>query len=417
MIPGGIATTTGAGSAAAFPEPPTGSPGEIEAIARSLQQAATELEHTERGLTSATEALVADWSGYAANAYRSSSGALAAAARGASATVRDCAEAVAGYARALETTQTDMARLKRLYDDAKGRETAAAATATTLGGHLAAATKPAAIHQLDGDISNANHQAFDAGEEATGYAIQASHSVDEFHRLETRYIQTLTGGQTSVAGRSLPAGSPFAPAFSGTGAAGVGFGVPYTAFGGIVPGGLSGYDGVIPVGDPWHSDIPGYGAYLDGRTPVEPTDDLTDAITFVAAPFAGKAAEELLVTGGRAFMEDVGIGGAGQEAAARAGQDAYLKDFYSGDYRTGDPLNTAKMGRALQARQAGAATMEAGQEETQNRLSAQILDALDKADRIPPGVKEVAEHILQMRTYYGTRLTQAAQALIRLLGR
>lgn len=420
MIPtaGSSASGVSTGSAAGFPDPPTGSPGEISAIARSLGQAARELEETERGLTGATEALVADWSGYAANAYRSSSGALAAAGRGATASLRECAEAVSGYGVALETAQTELGRLRGQYEEAKGREAAAAASATSLATHLAAATKSSAIHQLKGDISTANSQAGTAGEEAAGYVHRAAQVLEEFHRAEQRYMQTLAGGATVVGGRSLPAGSPFAAPFAGVGQTGAGFGVPYTTFGGIVPGGLSEYAGVIPVGDPWRSDIPGYGTYLDSREGnASSPSDLTDAITFLAAPVAGKLGEEVLVNGGRALMEEVGIGGAGREAAARAGQEAGLKDFASGNYRTGDPLNTAKMRRVVLARRMGTATMQVGQEEVQNRGIVTALDVLNNAKVLPSGVKELTDAALHFRPYIRVQLERGAQSIIRFFSR
>jgi uncharacterized protein YukE len=414
VIPAG-GSAAGAGSAGGFPALPTGSPGEISAIARSLGQAASELEQTEHGLTSATEALMADWSGYAANAYRGSSGALAGAARGASASLRECAGAVSGYAAALEAAQTELTRLQGLYEEAKAREAAAAANASALDWHLATATKSAARHQLQGDISNADHQASSAGDEAAAYMQRAVQVLDEFHHQESRYMQTLAGGGEVVGGRSLPAGSPFAAPFSGVGATGAGFGVPYTAFGGIVPGGLASFDGVIPVGNPWSSDIPGFGVYLDGQTEnLQPTNDLTAAITFLAAPVAGKAAEELLATGGRAFMEEVGIGSAGRESAAQAGHDASLTELYSGDYSMGD---AAKVQRILRDRQLGSATRMAGQEETQNQIVLQTLDGADKAGWIPSGVKETAEWVLAHRPYFSARIGQAAGALSRFFTR
>lgn len=421
MIPtggGGTATIGSANSGGGFPTPPTGSPGEISQVARLLSQAAAELEQTQRGLTNATEALVADWAGYAANAYRSSSGALAAASRGAGASLRECAAAVSGYGAALETAQAELTRLRGLYEEAKAREAAAAATAATLGGHLASAKKPAAMHQLQGDISGADHQASGAGEEASGYAQRALQVLDEFHREENRYMQTLAGGADVAAGRSLPAGSPFAAPFAGVGATGPGFGVPYTEFGGIVPGGLAGYEGVIPVGNPWNSDIPGYGTYLDSRTQnLQPTSDLTDAITFLAAPVAGKAAEELLVTGGRAFMEDVGIGSTGREAAAQAGRNAEESDFFSGNFRTGDPLNSAKLARGMRANRLATAAKQAAQDETRTRVLVNALDVLNRASVIPTGVKEAAEHVLRLKPYYMARFGQSARALMRFFGR
>jgi len=382
------------GSNAAFPDPPTGSPDEIHSIAGSLHQSATELEQTAHTLGTATETLNADWSGYAATAYRASSGALAAAARGASASLRDCAVAVAGYAGALEDAQQEMARLRRQYDDAKGREAAAAAGAATLGVHLAAAKKPAAIHQLQGELSRANHNASDAGDEATGCASRAVQALADFHHAESQYMQTLAGGQVSVGGRSLPANSPLAPPFRQLGAPGPGFGVPYNPFG-VVPGGLNQYNGVLPVGDKWHSEIPGYSTYLDGRTPVEPTDDLTTAITFLAAPIGAKAVEELLATGGRALAEAVGIGSAGRDAAENAGNQVY-REIFANARASGTTRSNSFASIAKQAAKAGNAKVvetELAQAEVRAKLAETVADAAGKAGVPVPGLREITSEI------------------------
>src|SRR6202012_2160370 len=89
----GYTPPSGPGNAA-FPAPPKGDPGGIIGASRLLSRAAEALEHAEGGLHGANAELEADWQGYAAKAYHSSSNALAQIARGASETFRDCAQAV-----------------------------------------------------------------------------------------------------------------------------------------------------------------------------------------------------------------------------------------------------------------------------------------------------------------------------------
>jgi uncharacterized protein YukE len=95
------APSGGAPSVAGFPQAPLGSPGEIYGIARSLQQAATDLDESEHALRGAAATLMTDWQGDAAGAYQSASGGLSGVAGAAAKTFRECAGALSGYAERL----------------------------------------------------------------------------------------------------------------------------------------------------------------------------------------------------------------------------------------------------------------------------------------------------------------------------
>src|SRR6202035_1084994 len=127
VIPGG----NPGGGGVAFPNPPTGSPGEITAIARSLSSAADDLERVGGGLRGASATLAQDWQGYAANAYHASSEGLATVAHGGAASFRDCAQALSGYSSALDHAQSEIHRLRGLYD---AEVAAQASAAGTIGG-------------------------------------------------------------------------------------------------------------------------------------------------------------------------------------------------------------------------------------------------------------------------------------------
>ena len=101
------------------------------------------MEHVAGGLHGASSALESDWQGYAAAAYHSSSQGLAAVASGGAETFRRCAHAVSGYATALDHAQSEIRRLRTLYDDALRRQTAATNLAGWLVGTITPHTKPA----------------------------------------------------------------------------------------------------------------------------------------------------------------------------------------------------------------------------------------------------------------------------------
>jgi uncharacterized protein YukE len=410
MIPAG---DSGAPSTAAFPDPPKGSPGEIGAIARSFHDAAGQLDQCEHGLKGASGGLAGDWQGYAANAYQAASNGLSGVARAAAETFRECGGALSGYSQALEHAQSEIHRLRRLYDDAQTRQVNAATAASHLSTKLAAATKPADVHQLQGELTHASNQATGAGDEASGYAGRAVQVLNDFHREEAKYSQTLAGGRVGP-GKHIPAGSPFAGPYTGaTGIPGLGFGVPMFPGGfGVSPGGLDPYNGVIPVGDPWNSDIPGYGVYMDSITPeAVPDDDLTNAVMVVSAFTGVGAVEDVLAAGGRAAAARMGIGAVGRETAEKAGQDAFDQVISRGSYKTGDPLNTAKLREAYGAKRAAQIETEVEQDATRAETADAFLDQLDRSDLLPPGVKEAVSHAMAYGGVYRTYLERLYYAL------
>jgi len=418
MIIGGDPGGGGPGSAA-FPAAPQGSPGGIAAAARTLSQAGDELDRAEGGLHGASSMLASDWQGYAAAAYHSSSDGLASVARAGAETFRECAQAVSGYGRALDHAQSEIRRLRVLYDEAKSHQTAASGLASRLEGALLAATKQSEVTRLDTQIKTATGQGQDAGHEADGYALQASHVLTEFRAAEARYAAVLSGD------RPGSPGAPFAFPFSGGGSPGPGFGVPFNAFGPLgagsfVPGGLNAYNGVIPVGNPWSSPIPGYGVYMDATRPeAVPTDDLTDAILFIAPLFAGPVGD-LGASALRQLAADFGIGAAGRAAVTDAGQEAIdraLAEAFSSGATRYTRLSEIIRG-ALKDGNLARAEAEIEQGETRAALSDLALKIADEKDLLPSGasdiLSELAEHGWVYKGNAIAKLVTVRDALLRL---
>jgi len=209
-----------------FPDPPKGSPGEIRAAARSLRSVAAQLEHADGGLQGATGSLWGSWEGGAAQAYRSSADTLGVTVRRAAQTFQTCARAVSGYATALEDAQSTIRRLRVHYDDAMSRETAATATAWQLSQALATASK-SSKDQIKGQIGAAQRNESAAVGDASSYAAAARAALTSFKALESRYETELGGDPLGPLSAQPMIGGP--PSF------------------GIPPGGLSPYNGVIPV--------------------------------------------------------------------------------------------------------------------------------------------------------------------------
>ena len=65
-----------------------------------------------------------------------------------------------------------------------------------------------------------------------------------------------------------------------------------------------------------------------------------------------------------------------------------------GSYRTGDPLNTAKLREAYGAKRAAQIETQVEQDATQAETADAFLDQLDRSDLIPPGVKEALSHVV-----------------------
>jgi uncharacterized protein YukE len=418
MIIAGDPGGGGPGSAA-FPAAPQGSPGGIAAAARALSQAGDELDHTEAGLHGASSMLASDWQGYAAAAYHASSSGLASVARAGAETFRECAQAVSGYGRVLDHAQSEIRRLRVLYDDAKGRQAAASGLAGRLEGALLGATKQSDVTRLDTQVKTATGQGQDAGHEADGYALQASRVLSEFRAAEARYTAVLSGD------RPGSPGTPFASPFSGAGSPGPGFGVPFNTFGPLgtgsfVPAGLNAYNGVIPVGNPWSSPIPGYGVYLDATTPeAVPTDDLTDAILFIAPLFAGPAGD-LGASALRQLAADLGIGAAGRAAVTDAGQEAIdraLADAFSSGATRYTRLSQIIRG-ALNEGNLARAEAEIEQGETRAAISDLALKIADAKDLLPSGVSDILSELAERgwvyKGYAIAKLVTVRDALLRL---
>jgi uncharacterized protein YukE len=240
IIAGDPGTASGA---AGFPDPPTGSPGGVAAIARSLSSAAEDFDRVHGRLNVASSTLAEDWQGYAAAAYHACSDGLASVARGGAESFRDCADALTGYSRALDHAQSEIHRLRGLYDAAMAAEASAAGAVSGLQNKLGAATKQSDITKLSDKISSDQTAVQNAGFSASGYARQATAVLEEFRQAESRYAQVLDGARLTPNGGPAP-GSPFEP-FEPVGAPGPGFGVPATV-GSVVPGLLAGaFGGVI----------------------------------------------------------------------------------------------------------------------------------------------------------------------------
>ena len=392
------AGTSGAPGAAAFPDPPTGSPGEISACARTLANAADDLEHAEGGLRGAGSALASDWQGYAAAAYHSSSQGLAAVAGGGAQTFRECAQAVSGYATALDHAQPEIRRLKTLYDDALRRQAPAASLAGRLVGTITAHTKPAEVTKVQTQATTADGQATDAGIEASGYARQATTALTDFKQASARYAAVLNGQQPGHPG------GPFGSPFSAAGHPGPGFGAPFDSFTlpgggsptatGLVPGGLNAYAGVIPVGNPWSSPIPGYGYYKDATTPeAVPSNDLTNLVLLLA-PLAAGPAGDLGESALRQLAESMGIGTGGRAAVDAAERKAFDETF--AELRAAEGKSSSFPGILTRAEQAGrsaAATTEVGQREVTAGWVDVAIDAANRAGVLPAGAKEVLSDV------------------------
>ncbi|MDQ6775094.1 MAG: hypothetical protein M3071_02490 [Actinomycetota bacterium] len=412
MIPGG---NPGGGSVG-FPNPPTGSPGEIAAIARSLSSAADDLDRVGGGLRGASSTLAQDWQGYAANAYHASSDGLATVAHGGAASFRDCAKALSGYSSVLDHAQSEIRRLRRLYDAEMAAQASAASALTGLQSKLASATKPAAVTNLTSQISTAQTAAQNAATGATGYAGQASTVLADFKRAETRYADVLNGTTLTPGGRPALGGPwlPFAPA----GAAGPGFGAP-TTDGGVLPGALAAaYGGVIPVGNPWASPIPGYGVYEDGHTPeAVPDGVITQAAVLVGSFFAAGPLGDLGAGVLRSLGEALGIGGAGSAAVTAAGERAYAEKVLAA-LENGATRNTSLTAilRGAAGNRADAAIMK---EITQAQVRAQAIATAVKmaGSKLPTGVSDIITEIANRGWAYSSwsagKLVSAQSALIK----
>lgn len=390
-----IPMASGGGGAMPFPDPPKGDPGAIAGAARTLHAAADDLHTAHGGLRGASSQLESDWQGYAANAYHAAAGGLTSVATAAAQEFRDCATAVAAYGTALDHAQQEMKRLKHLYDDALRRQAAALKLAQHLAGSITAHTKPAELTRTNTQIGNCNTQAGDAVTEANGYARRATQVKSDFHQTAGRQQEVLDGARPGGHAHG-PFGSPFSP----TGHPGPGFGAPFTNFNlpgaspgpsGFTPGGLDAYNGVIPVGDPWHSPIPGFGMWMDHITPeAVPTDDLTNVIALLASFGAAGAARDLGGAALKALLESVGGGSAGREVLDRAETRAFqqtLKELMDDGAAHSQPLK-GMLAEATQAGRLARAEAALGQGQVRREVVKRIIAAAAHFYRLPPGVQD-----------------------------
>jgi uncharacterized protein YukE len=404
-------------AATAFPDPPTGSPGEVGSIARALSQASEDLDHAGAGMRAASATLAQDWQGYAAQAYHACSDGLTSVAHGGAASFRDCAEAVSGYARALDHAQSEIHRLRGLYDAEMAAQANAATALNGLASKLASATKPAAVKDLNSQMSTAQTAGMSAATGATGYARQANAVLEEFRGAESRYAQVLSGATLTPGGRPAP-GGPWVP-FASAGSPGPGFGVP-TAVGGVVPGVLpSLYGGTIPVGNPWSSPIPGYGVYKDATTPeAVPDGIITDGAMLAASFFAAGPLGDLGAGALRSLGEALGIGGAGSAAITAAGRTAYaervLGALESGETRSSSLAGVMREGAGDRA--AAEIQIEINQAQVRAKGLETLVNVAGK--RLPVGVPQIITELANRGWMYANwtvaKLVSAQSALIKL---
>jgi len=274
-------------SGGAFPETPKGSPGAIEGAASRLSDAADLLEESDSSLAQTARGLSGvAWSGQAEGRFTASAGTLSGVCRGAETALRTCASATRTYAEALETARRIIEREREEFEDAQ----VAQANATSAIGQLSMRrmrVEPDRQGSFDSAIDDANADRDAAGDRAQAALRRAQRAREEFDDAQNRAIEQLDGrAPGSSSGFGAPArgmaGGGSGPAFpadgtGGWGAAGGGFGVP--------AGGLANLTGFVGYGQ--LGDVDGYAKSrwdeLHGQTEV---DDLTIAITLVAAPVA-----------------------------------------------------------------------------------------------------------------------------------
>jgi hypothetical protein len=182
---------------------------------------------------------------------------------------------------------------------------------------------------------------------------------------------------------------------------------------------LDPYNGVIPVGDPWNSPIPGYGVYKDATTPeVEPTDDLTNLVLLVST-LGGSAAVDVGANALKALAEDLGVGsigrGAVREAYDKAAQEAIDKAIASGESRSSSFVKILQRARA--AGQSEAIDAQVAQHEARADLIDALMEDADQAGVLKDGLKDVVTQLVRNRwaytSYTSARLDAVRTALLK----
>jgi uncharacterized protein YukE len=382
----------------AFPEPPKGSPGGVRDAARSLQSAGRRLDDVAAGLRASAGGLGEDWKGDAAGRFRLATEGLATVARDAGATFDDCAATVRGYADALEHCQDELKRLKKAYDEAVAQATTAAGQVAQLTGALRV---PDPAPHLAGQLSRAS----DAESQASGDAHQilgrAHNALNDFHD-HARHAESVLNGQQVGHPERLPPGAR--PMGFGPGPS-VGVGNGLNPGFGIPMGGLSPYDGLVRVNDPWNNDVPGFSTYWDGTHPsAVPTEDLTNAVMFAAGGVGmigidglRFAASEIAGSLARSF----GVQST-RAASRRAGAEAFDEALGLG---RGGSVRATRMTDRLRA--ADGARTEAAAAEVMRIRAARVQlikvvgDVLPRLGvKIPQGLADVIAHAYEFSSEY-----------------
>jgi hypothetical protein len=170
-------------------------------------------------------------------------------------------------------------------------------------------------------------------------------------------------------------------------------------------GGLSPYDGLVRVNDPWNNDVPGFSTYWDGtHSSAEPTDDLTNAVLFAAGGVGAigidslrLAASEIAGSVARSF---------GVQSTRTAVRDASAEAFEEalGLGRGGAARAMSMRERLGAAREAG--YKAAGEEGARIKVGrAELIKRVgDVASRlgvkIPDGLPDVVANVYQYSTEY-----------------
>jgi uncharacterized protein YukE len=382
----------------AFPEPPKGSPGGVRDAARSLQSAGRRLDDVAAGLRASAGGLGEDWKGDAAGRFRLATEGLATVARDAGATFDDCAATVRGYADALEHCQDELKRLKKAYDEAVAQATTAAGQVAQLTGALRV---PDPAPHLAGQLSRAS----DAESQASGDAHQilgrAHNALNDFHD-HARHAESVLNGQQVGHPERLPPGAH--PMGFGPGPS-VGVGNGLNPGFGIPMGGLSPYDGLVRVNDPWNNDVPGFSTYWDGTHPsAVPTEDLTNAVMFAAGGVGMIGIDGLRFAASEiagSVARSLGMGSA--RGAARAAYDEALEEAVAIG-RPGVARATSLRERWIAGRNAGRTAYAEESVRWRAARAATFRRALEIGSKlglkIPDGFPELASHIYQYSTEY-----------------
>jgi uncharacterized protein YukE len=269
-----------------FPERPRGSAGAIEGAGERLAQAADALNEGSSTLKQTASGLSGvSWIGPAEGRFTSAAAGLSGVCAGAEDALRTCAQAARGYAQALETAQRIIEREREEYDQARAEQATAGHTIGFLSREMAMA-KPDERAGFETAIGDAWARMDAAGDRAQQALVRARRAREDFDDAERKAIGELEGTAPGKASGFSAFGMPSlgtAPApflnsgTGGFGAGGGGFGIPM--------GGLAPFTGLVDRDEMDTLDPYANNWWLE-RTEDTTPDDLTFAITMVAAPVA-----------------------------------------------------------------------------------------------------------------------------------